>query len=170
MPQVGCQVLSLVPVGYEMWGQSITCHNLHHPSPLATLVGIADIFRLGEPEPTTGRMLLQRPSSMSISDARGWPIGMDLCCNRVAGAVRHRMQQGCMCRQAQMQRGLHVPCKRVTCAVRHRATVVHTWCTRTCVLELGGQNGYGPWADTPWSDPRGMLYPSRVTTSSLSYL
>ena len=48
MPKVGCQVLSLVPVGFGMWGQFITCHNLHHPSLLATLVGIAGRFRLGE--------------------------------------------------------------------------------------------------------------------------
>ena len=61
-----------------MWGQSITCHNLHHPSPLATLVGIAGRLRLGEPEPTTGRMLHRLP--VSKSGTKGWPTGMDFCC------------------------------------------------------------------------------------------
>ena len=98
-------------------GSWIVCHNRHRYNPYwLHLEAMPVDTGWVTPEPTTGRMLLQRPSSMSISDARGWPIGMDLCCYWVACAVRQGMQLGCRCREAQMQRGLqgyakgfHVP-------------------------------------------------------------
>ena len=111
---------------------------------------------------------------MSISDAKGWPIGMDLCCKWVAvpsgtgcnwvavplcwvqSRLWHRCNEGCI--------GMHMG----HMCLRAHSTVVHTWCTRTLCSNLV-RMATVTWADTPWTNPWGVLYPSRVTTPFLSY-
>ena len=89
-------------------------------------------------------------------------------------AIRHRMQLGCSAvvlgsvpPVAQMQRGCIGMHKGYMC-LRAHSTVVHTWCTRTLCSNLV-RMATVTWADTPWSNPWGVLYPSRVTTPFLSY-
>ena len=86
------------------------------------------------------------------------------------GAVWHRMQLGCSAALAQMQRGLHWHAhgSHVPQGTQGTSTVVHSWCTHTLYSNLVGM-ATDTWADTPWSNSWGVLYPSRVTTPFLSY-
>ena len=142
---------------------------LHHSNPLATPWGIAGRSRRGDPEPTTGRMckviLWVHKRCKGVAERYG-PLLLMGC----SGAVRHRMQLGCSAALAQMQRGLHWHAhgSHVPQGTQGTSTVVHSWCTRTLCSNLVGM-ATDTWADTPWSNSWGVLYPSRVATPFLSY-
>ena len=84
-------------------------------------------------------------------------------CKRVANRNGPLLQLGCMCRQAQDATGLHVPSG--TDATRVACTMQVGYMCRQAqnnsesipgvayVLELVGQDDYGPWADTSGLKP-----------------
>ena len=166
MSQVGCHQLGAS--GGRDVGAVSNMPYLHRSNPLATPWGIAGRSRRGDPEPTTGRM--SRSTFGSISDSKGWPRGMDLCANGLLWCRLAQDQLGCSAALAQMQRGLHWHAhgSHVPQGTQGTSTVVHSWCTHTLYSNLVGM-ATDTWADTPWSNSWGVLYPSRVTTPFLSY-
>ena len=151
-----------------MWGQFLICHTCIAPTRW--------LHRGALPVDLGGVILSQllggcaRSSFGSISDAKGWPRGMDLCANGLLWCRLAQDQLGCSAALAQMQRGLHWHAQgsHVPQGTQGTSTVVHSWCTHTLYSNLVGM-ATDTWADTPWSNPWGVLYPSRVTTPFLSY-
>ena len=166
MSQVGCHQLGAS--GGRDVGAVSNMPYLHRSNPLATPWGIAGRSRRGDPEPTTGRMC--KVILWVHKRSKVWPRGMDLCAYGLLWCRLAQDQLGCSAALAQMQRGLHWHAQgsHVPQGTQGTSTVVHSWCTHTLYSNLVGM-ATDTWADTPWSNSWGVLYPSRVTTPFLSY-